>query len=129
MGETKPKRAVTAPRRSVREWDEMLDRIAELIPVVREQLKVGNRAAIESYYREKGKPEPPAIPGGEFLEIKFAKVTDTPEGRELRSIGLAVAALGGGDVISEIGWTLSDRIGAPGRFVWSAWDGLAGHWL
>jgi hypothetical protein len=55
----------------------------------------------------------------EDYEQGYRKVR-TPEARELHSIGLAVAAFGGFDAISEIGWSLNDE------YVWTAWDGMAG---
>jgi hypothetical protein len=49
----------------------------------------------------------------------------TPEAVELRSIGFAVAAFGGGMAIADISYALNDR-GCPHvQFLWMQWEGMA----
>ena len=91
----------------------------------------GKRDAAEvAYFTAKGTPERLdkllVLDVTELLEINYQRV-DTPEASELHSIGLAVAAFGGCDAISEIGRMLANRGCRDAQFIWSRWDGMAGH--
>lgn len=129
MSEARDK--LSALCRSKPELERLLKRLAVVAPIVRQQVSEANRAAERAYYEDSGKPTPEAVEawrrcglmhGSDLIEIGYPHGLDTPEWRELRSIGLAVAAFGGSDAISEIGWVVGDVI-------WHEWDGMANHWL
>ncbi len=121
---------------SLPELDRLLDRLADLVPIWRRQRAEHDQAAAERYYSSDVPSEEAkalwrrhrVISGSDLVRIGYGRL-DTPEARELRAIGLAVAAFGGSEAISLIGWTLADRLVPGGQSVWSAWDGMAGHWL
>jgi hypothetical protein len=109
----------------------LLQRLAELVPIVREQRRVAWDKATAEYFasdkptdEERRMWETPlrALCGSVLVKLESHDRLSTPEQHELHSIGLAVAAFGGLDAISEIGWIVDQR-------VWNEWDGMAGHWL
>jgi hypothetical protein len=111
------------------ELDRLLKRLQAIAPVARRQQTEANRQATRAYFEAKGEPESLLLHLDDWIAIDFPNV-DTPEMRELRSIGLAVAAFGGSDAISLIGWALRERGSDEARAaVWVTWDGMAGHWL
>jgi hypothetical protein len=120
------------PKPSTTELERMLQRLETILPIVRQQQREANEAAEVAYFTAKGTPERLdkmlVLDVTELLEINYQRV-DTPEASELHSIGLAVAAFGGRDAISEIGWMLANRGCRDAQFIWSRWDGMAGHWL
>jgi hypothetical protein len=115
--------------RSEAEFEGLLKRLAVLVPIARQQRRDAWKQA------ERISDAKPLQCGGlkvwdatEFLKIDY-RDPDTPEQTEIRSIGLAVGALGGADAISEIGWIMQERGLCRGNDIWSLWDGVAGHWL
>jgi hypothetical protein len=106
--------------RSSEDSVKLIRRLKEIAPLVRSQQREANRRAIEEF-DAKGELTP-----AERLGV--CKRIDTPEARELRSIGLAIAAFGGAYAILEVGWLLMDSGGSDGDrlTVWSWWDGFAG---
>jgi hypothetical protein len=120
---------------SLDELEHLLNRLAEIVPIARQQWRKSEGAAMMAYF-DSDKPSEAAKAAWrktgvmcvrDLVAIEFP-IVDTPETQELRSIGLAVAAFGGADAISRLGWMLVDR-GQNGQALWSAWDGMAGHWL
>jgi hypothetical protein len=115
-----------------RELGQLLSRLETILPVVRQQQREANRAAEVAYFTAKGEPhrlkKALILSGRELVEIDYQRVK-TPEACELHSIGLAVAAFGGCDAVSEVGWMLADRGCRDFQFAWSRWDGMANHWL
>jgi hypothetical protein len=115
------------------ELERLLQRLETILPIVRQQQREANRAAELAYFAAKGQTERLAedrllvLSCEELIEIDYQRVK-TPEACELHSIGLAVAAFGGCDAISNIGWALADRGCKDAGFVWSLWDGMAEHW-
>lgn len=115
--------------RSRPELELLLKRLEEIAPIVRQQQAEADRLATKAHFQAKGEPEHILLSVDDWLGVDF-KPVNTAEARELHSIGLAVAAFGGSDAISLIGWVLSDRGCDEGRSsVWNEWDGMAGHWL
>jgi hypothetical protein len=114
------------------ELERLLNRLETLLPIVRQQQREANRAAEVAYFTAKGTPERLCgllvLDVDEGIEINYPKL-QTPEARELHSIGLAVAAFGGCDAISDVGWQLANRGCRDYDYVWTRWDGMAGHWL
>lgn len=109
----------------------LIRRIWYLAPVVREQVRAANLEAERVYFVESGKPSVDAVAlwersrmmmAKDLLAVAYPNKLDTPEWQEFHSIGLAVAAFGGADAISELGW-ITDGV------AWTEWDGMAGHWL
>jgi hypothetical protein len=118
--------------RSRPELERLLQRLAVLVPIVHRQQCDANLAAERAYFEDSGKATPEAtamwrehrmMAAGDFMQVPYPHGLDTPEWRELRSIGLAVAAFGGTDAISEMGYAVG------GDHLWHQWDGMAGHWL
>jgi hypothetical protein len=124
--------AAMCHNRGRKELQRLLDRLTALVPIVRQQRREANRAAEEAYWssdiptaeakRRWGKTR--IMAGGDFCRVPY-KDPDTPEYRELLSIGLAVAAFGGDDAVDEIGWALTEDRKIDGAIIWSEWDGRA----
>jgi hypothetical protein len=120
------------PKPSTSELERMLQRLETILPIVRQQQREANDAAEVAYFTAKGTPEQLdkllVLDVTELLQINYQRV-NTPEACELHSIGLAVAAFGGRDAISEIGWMLANRGCRDAQFIWSRWDRMSGYWL
>lgn len=115
------------------ELEKLLQRLEAIVPVVRQQQSEANSAAEAAYFARTGTDRGATgslmvLSATDMFEIDYQRVK-TPEACELHSIGLTVAALGGSDAISEVGWALHDRGSKLAHFVWSRWDGMASHWL
>jgi hypothetical protein len=115
------------------ELDKLLRRLETILPIVRQQQRDANHARELAYFTAKGTPERLSGPwryinGKELEEIGCERVRSA-EASELHSIGLAIAAFGGFDAISEIGWMLADRGSPDAKLAWQRWDGMAGHYL
>jgi predicted transcriptional regulator len=109
--------------RSSEEFVKLIRRLKEIAPLVRSQQREANRHAI-ARFDAKDEPAPAEKPG-------TGRRVDTPEARELRSIGLAIAAFGGAYAILEVGWQLTEQGGSDEDRItlWSWWDGFAGYGL
>jgi len=110
------------------EFEQLLDRLAEILPVARQNEHDRYRAAKMVYFTAQGEPEEAAETGtlpGDFVHIDTLR-TVSPEERELHSIGLAVAAFGGANAITDIGYALTDRGCKYAQFLWGAWNGMGG---
>lgn len=114
---------------SAPELERLLERIRTLLPIVQQQRREANAAAELAYFSQ---PDVDAeavrlweqariMSAATLIAIAYPRPSSA-EYRELYAIGLAVAAFGGADAISAIGWE-------AGQGVWHIWDGMAGHVL
>jgi hypothetical protein len=112
------------------ELDELIFRLRVIAPIVREQRVAADRKAEREYF-ESGEATDEErdmwqrhhmMSADTLCNIEYRDRLCTPEEREPHSIGLAVAAFGGSDAISDLGWMI-------GSTIWHEWDGMAGHWL
>jgi hypothetical protein len=118
------------------DYDKLIERLGILVPQVRAQAQATNKAAEDAYFNSeratdaerKMWTERHSMTGTTLLAIAYAPV-DSPESRELDSIGRAVAAFGGVDAIEQLGSDLQMRGDDCGQYVWERWDGFAGFWL
>jgi hypothetical protein len=123
-----PQEQLTSLCRSLPELEPLLKRLEKIAPIVLQQQREADTRAAKAYFDAKGEPDGVLLSITDWLAVDFRRI-DTPEARELYSIGLAVAAFGGFDAIDALGWTLQARGCGDARVsIWNEWDGMAGYW-